>query len=87
MSRYIDGWIDEQIDIQAHDVLHISVEITINCETLFNPENGEVLLSGTSQGDIATYTCFDGFAIVGVDIRYCQNDGRWTGREPLCRRK
>ena len=58
----------------------------VTCSTLPNPENGQVLLSGTNVGDTATYSCLVGFNIVGVDVRYCRSDGTWTGNEPRCRR-
>jgi CUB/sushi domain-containing protein len=55
------------------------------CDDLPDPPNGHVIISGSNSGDTATYTCFVGYNVVGVDIRYCRDDGTWTGTEPRCR--
>ena len=54
------------------------------CPTLGNPTNGVVDLSGTSVGDTATYTCDNGYELVGTPVLNCQNDGTWDNSPPLC---
>ncbi|XP_003387839.1 PREDICTED: sushi, von Willebrand factor type A, EGF and pentraxin domain-containing protein 1-like isoform X2 [Amphimedon queenslandica] len=56
----------------------------VDCGTLPDPNNGQVLLYGTKIGDSATYTCFVGFSLSGADIRYCQENGQWSGVAPRC---
>ncbi len=36
---------------------------------------------------VAIYSCDSGFALIGQDQRHCRNDGRWSGRAPMCKRK
>ena len=36
-------------------------------------------------GTVATYSCADGYELVGEENRTCLVDGTWTGAEPQCR--
>ena len=62
----------------------------IECSALM-VTNGEVLYSrdpSTSDsfmsGTVATYSCTDGYELVGEEKRTCLVDGTWTGAEPYC---
>ena len=57
-----------------------------DCETLPNPFNGQVTLSGTAAGSVAMYTCEFSLELVGNATRECQIDGTWSGEEPICQR-
>ena len=46
-----------------------------------------VNVTGTSVGDTATYTCNDGFELVGAMTVTCESDGEWSDDPLLCRRK
>jgi len=35
---------------------------------------------------VATYSCNNGYLLVGNMTRTCQADGRWTGTDPFCRK-
>jgi len=59
--------------------------IASNCDRLDNPANGRVVLTGTSLGDTATYSCNDGYELEGDQQRMCQMSRQWSGREPSCR--
>ena len=52
-----------------------------------NPDNGMVVVVGNSRGDMATYSCNDGFDLVGVSVRVCGDDGVWSDEAPVCIRK
>ena len=49
-----------------------------------NPGNGTVVVV---RGDMATYSCNDGFDLVGVSVRVCGDDGEWSDEAPMCIRK
>lgn len=55
------------------------------CGRLPAIRNGRVDLSGTAVGSTATYSCDQGFLLVGEATRRCQLNGEWTGNEPFCR--
>ena len=55
------------------------------CDVLFNILNGRVELDGTFVGANATYRCDNGYILEGNSQRMCQDNGKWTGREPSCR--
>ena len=58
----------------------------VRCGRLENPEFGSVRLTGTTVGSKATYSCIDGYILEGLQFRFCQQDGEWSGEEPTCRR-
>ena len=59
----------------------------MDCGDLDDPENGQVVLTGTTLRSIATYSCSVGYVLVGEQTRTCQANGQWSGRAPFCRRK
>ena len=56
----------------------------ITCPSLFDPANGEVQASDQSFGHVATYSCNEGYALIGDNSRRCQASARWSGEEPEC---
>ena len=46
-----------------------------------------VTVMGTSVGDTASYTCNDGFELIGTETVTCMSDGTWSDEPPMCRRK
>ena len=58
----------------------------VQCDALFDPDNGNVSTNGTGFGigDIATYFCDDGYDLIGNDTITCQSNGSWSGSPPTC---
>ena len=54
------------------------------CPQLASPRNGRVSVSGRTVEDNATYSCRVGFKLTGSAERECQQDGKWSGIEPVC---
>lgn len=51
------------------------------CALLQSPENGNVDFTDS----VATYTCNNGYTLVGLEERLCNNDtAQWMGQEPEC---
>ncbi len=60
----------------------------VNCGNLTVPMNGIVdTSSGTTYQETATYTCNDGYQLVGALTRTCQDNGEWSLSAPTCRGK
>ena len=57
--------------------------VTGDCSALFNPVNGMVQMSGDIQGSMATYSCNNGFTLLGQNTRRCNNK-MWSGNPPVC---
>ena len=56
-----------------------------DCGFLEDPENGAVMLSGSTVDSTATYECDAGYVLVGgEDTRMCQENGEWSGTAPSC---
>ena len=47
-------------------------------------KNGKVSLSGVLVGDTATFTCNDGYELVGDSVLYCRSGGTWDNLPPVC---
>ena len=56
----------------------------MNCPSLSSPVNGKVAVSGFYLGDNATYTCTEGYKVVGNQTRECLITEEWSGEEPTC---
>ena len=60
----------------------------MDCGPLPDIPNGQVDISpDTNIGSSAVYACDFGYVLVGDEKRYCQDDGTWSGQEPICVRK
>lgn len=60
----------------------------VRCPYLSAPENGNMTKTGESEGDVATFTCNEGFEMVsGNPTRVCQNDNTWSGADAVCAKK
>ena len=60
------------------------------CNTLKEPKDGSVTITGNGIGDTATYTCNAGFELKGKDSRTCKKgkkgkDPKWKPRAPKCK--
>ena len=68
--------------------------VIIRCQSLTEPTNGEVSISAGTHGvnlgvgAVATYSCSNGYGLVGQDTRTCVINrgisGIWSGSEPTC---
>ena len=56
----------------------------MGCPDLTDPADGMVNQMGTSPGDTATYSCNDGFELVGAAVLTCQSTGMWDNPPPVC---
>ena len=68
-------------------LLFIYYFLAIMCRPLPDIDNGMVSWTGLAPGDVAMYTCDDGFILVGDPTRNCTYDGTWSDEEPRCERK
>ena len=61
------------------------------CPALVDPDNGQVTFNDTSVGDMAIFTCNDGFVLVGARKLTCLDGGlvggMWDNRAPVCIRE
>jgi len=58
------------------------------CPRIFAPVDGMITCQlGVNEvanpGETCTFTC-DGATLTGNSTRTCQNDGTWSGTEPMC---
>ena len=58
-----------------------------DCLNLTALSNGRVSLTSTAPGSVATYSCDNGYMLIGDPTRQCQVDGSWSRVEPVCKRK
>ena len=56
----------------------------VDCGLLEPPQNGQVMVMGTTLGSRAMYTCNSGYVLLGSVTRRCEADGTWSGSEPTC---
>ncbi|CAI8041017.1 Sushi, von Willebrand factor type A, EGF and pentraxin domain-containing protein 1, partial [Geodia barretti] len=59
-------------------------EDDVDCGSLTDPVNGTISLTGTAFNSTATYSCNDGYSLVGDTTITCLASGLWSGEPPLC---
>ncbi|KAL4229790.1 hypothetical protein ACF0H5_010181 [Mactra antiquata] len=58
---------------------------TCKCNFPSTPSNGDVSVSDSTNGPLATYTCYVGYSLYGLNKRVCMNDGTgWEDDNPIC---
>ena len=67
-----------------HTLMFIFQSDEDDCEYLRDPENGTVKHKGLNVGDKATYSCDNGYRLVGYSVRKCLYNGEWSHDEPEC---
>lgn len=55
-----------------------------DCGPLDAPTNGGVIHEQTTYESVATYSCTIGYNLIGETTRMCQDNGSWSGMEPVC---
>ena len=63
--------------------------ILVGCPTLTNPNNGMLSCSQggdgfSTFGDACSFTCNNGYVLIGNALRICQADGSWSGSDAVC---
>ena len=53
------------------------------CPALSSPAKGLV----TMNEGLAMYKCNATYVIEGSIVRYCSDDGQWSGEQPICKGK
>ena len=63
----------------------------IDCGGLAEPDDGRITFApgavvyiDTGLNAVATYTCSEGYSLVGDAIRTCQANSMWDRAEPSC---
>ena len=71
---------------RVHDttITYIIFLSSVSCTPLDGPDNGVIDCTGSVYGDTCSFTCDDGYELIGSDTRTCQSDGNWNGSEAKC---
>ena len=60
------------------------LSVSVKCMDLPTISNGLIALSSDGVINMAMYTCFSGYQLVGTSSRRCGENGTWSGSEPVC---
>lgn len=56
----------------------------IDCGSPEIPNAGVLFYANTTAGSSITYSCIEGYDLVGKADRVCLNNGTWSGKTPAC---
>ena len=68
-------------------LLCVGAVVDCNALVVMNPGPGNLVLDqsdGTLFTNVTTYSCDDGYNVIGSATRTCMADGSWSGTEPVC---
>lgn len=51
------------------------------------PKNGDTVVDRTTYNSVVTYSCDEGYILIGDKNRTCHGNGTWSGVLPECERK
>ena len=57
----------------------------IRCPSLQAPKFGTLMTSGHMLFNVSSYSCINGYILVGDAIRHCNHSGLWNGSAPICK--
>ena len=68
------------------------LSFSVSCPSLDAPVNGMITCLLGDDGvpsyeDTCTYTCNDGYELIGSATRTCQSDKSWSNSAPTCTRE
>ena len=59
----------------------------MNCYIPGYPLNGHANVTEFTLGYNATFSCSEGYQLVGSKFRQCRENGKWSGQKAKCKRK
>ena len=65
-------------------LLHSGLYNAVSCPPVASIDNGQVVSTGFVPGETLTYSCYEGFELVGNPVRTCLANGEWSGQGPVC---
>ena len=71
--------------VKVSVLLVVSYIAAVNCGALPPVRHGRTVTNGTMFQSVANYTCDNGYNLVGVQRRMCENNAVWSGVEPECK--
>ncbi|XP_063813347.1 sushi, von Willebrand factor type A, EGF and pentraxin domain-containing protein 1-like [Pseudophryne corroboree] len=60
--------------------------VRVSCGSPGEVQNGNIIMVDDKFQSKATFSCQDGYMLVGNTYRECMEDGRWSGSNPECKR-
>ncbi len=93
VGTVFDGDNYVQVNYLVHNCMFLATQLlmailstAVDCGDLDDPAYGDVDFTTTTFRSKATYSCNEGFFLVGVKTRVCQSNGKWSGDAPVCKR-
>ena len=73
-----------RLDIPLRSFILTYLFVARDCGYLPAPMNGTVAGGQTTYPNKLSYSCDEGFELVGSSVRQCEADGNWNGLQPTC---
>ena len=57
---------------------------SVQCPILEEPQSGRLTQTSDGRTTVATFTCLDGYTLIGNNVLACLSDSSWNATEPIC---
>lgn len=57
----------------------------VSCPDVVNLSGGQISKTGNGVGSTTHFKCNNGLKLIGSNIRKCEIDGSWSGKQPKCK--
>ena len=58
--------------------------VSVSCPSLLDLDSGTFTLSSNGEVSQASFSCNDGYHLVGAAVLSCTTNGDWNGSIPFC---
>ena len=77
----------QQIFFPYSPKYHFNYHDIAICRKILSIEKGQVIGSGSLEGDQVRLVCDRNYVLVGEEFLRCTNSGNWSASEPICKGK